>query len=200
VSDQYIRSLHTLGVTKQDIAETIINAYELQVEADPACAKAYFSALFKLQEVSLTGRELIQTKVAVEQSLDRYTDGKCTYLSGDIMLMTEDLADAYRLIGYEADAIGIEPENAPDDFIFKLHKEAQNAATTSDERRLVNKALLVIGKERENALMIRLGKEGQSFVSVEDAYAALGAPREATDEGLLMCVDLNFSHRAFADL
>lgn len=76
ISDQYIRSLHALGVTKLDIAETIINAYELQIEADPAGSKAYFSALFKLQEVPLTGRELIQTKVAVEQSLDRYTDGK----------------------------------------------------------------------------------------------------------------------------
>jgi len=77
VSDQYIGSLHALGVTKFDIAETCINAYELQVEADPAGAKAYFSALFKLQEVPLMGRELIQTKVAVEQSLDRYTDGEC---------------------------------------------------------------------------------------------------------------------------
>jgi len=100
--------------------------------------------------------------------------------------MTDDLAEAYRLIGYDADAIGIEAEDAPDDFIFKLHKDAQNAAATADDRRLVNKALLVIGKERESALMVRLGKEGQSFVSLEDAYAALGAPREATDEGLLM--------------
>jgi ubiquitin carboxyl-terminal hydrolase 25/28 len=67
-----------------------------------------------------------------------------------------------------------------------MHKRAVAASMTSYERSSLSKALLVIGKDREDLTMIRLARENKTFVSVDDAYAALGAPRDCTDEGLIL--------------
>lgn len=83
-------------------------------------------------------------------------------------------------------SIGVPPEEAPGEYILDLHRKKVQAAASSYGRAELSKALLIIGKERDDAMMVRLAKENKTFVSVQDAYAAFGAPGDCTDEGLVM--------------
>jgi len=107
----------------------------------------------------------------------------------EVSLTKGDVKEAYSLLGYDealAQSIGVEPEDAPVDFILGLHKKEMAASMSSYQRSLLSKALLVIGKERDDMTMIRLARDNKTFVSVDEAYAAFGAPRECTDEGLIL--------------
>jgi ubiquitin carboxyl-terminal hydrolase 25/28 len=50
----------------------------------------------------------------------------------------------------------------------------------------MGQALELIGRERNNAMMRRLGGSGGSLLSLEEAYAALSAPADSIDDGLIM--------------
>jgi len=106
------------------------------------------------------------------------------------LLTAGDITASYELIGYNEADIGIPPEDAPADYILDLHKRTFQAAVDQHERVNISNALAIIGKEREDRVMVRLARWGETFLSVDDAYAALGAPRESTDEGLIMCVTI----------
>jgi ubiquitin carboxyl-terminal hydrolase 25/28 len=99
------------------------------------------------------------------------------------------VARAYNLIGYTkhyANTITVEPDEAPDDHILDLHKQATQKATNAAERAEIARALVVIGRSRNKEELIKLGRSGQTFLSVDDAYAALSAPKDSIDEGLIM--------------
>lgn len=99
------------------------------------------------------------------------------------------MARAYQLIGYDdahADKIGVDGVDAPQDYILKMHKEAVQAANSGVQRSDLAEALKLIGKDRDDALMMRLARSGDTFLSVEDAYQALSAPQDCIDDGLIM--------------
>ena len=82
--------------------------------------------------------------------------------------------------------MAIEPHEAPDDYILRLHKSAVQAANTASERSDLAAALKLIGRHRGSSEMEGLGSAGKTFMSVDDAYAALSAPRDCIDDGLIM--------------
>ena len=97
--------------------------------------------------------------------------------------------NAYKRIGYDdshATLIGVEPEDAPEDYILNLHKTAMQSASAGWERNEICSALELIGRDRESKTMLRLAKSGHTFLSVDEAYAALSAPRDCIDDGLIM--------------
>ena len=103
-----------------------------------------------------------------------------------------DLRDAYTRIGFTheyAEAITVEPEEAPDHHILELHKTSSQGASAF-RRRDLSQALLLIGRERESETMQQIGRSGETFLSVDDAYAALSAPKESIDDGLIMQYNL----------
>lgn len=67
-----------------------------------------------------------------------------------------------------------------------MHKSAIQASTSSQQRQDLNKALVLIGKERRSEQLKSMGENGQTLVSVQEAYEALSAPRDAVDDGLIM--------------
>ena len=105
------------------------------------------------------------------------------------------MAEAYSKIGFTQDyaaEITVEPEEAPDSHILELHKRANQGASAS-ERREISQALIIIGRDRGSKEMQDLGESGESFMSLEDAYAALSAPRNSIDDGLIMQYQLAVS-------
>ncbi|WVW83772.1 hypothetical protein I302_105793 [Kwoniella bestiolae CBS 10118] len=174
-SDTVKTALFTLGVTKQDRAQTVEIAYGLQISCDPENTPAYLSALEKIAEAPIYGRESLQMRVALERSLDKYT--------------SDDLERAYNAIGYTAEHAEIlctGPEGAPDSHILDLHKAAVQAASTAQEKQDLARALVLIGRARKSDLMKQLGENGQTLMSVQEAYSALNCPEDAIDDGLLM--------------
>lgn len=104
-------------------------------------------------------------------------------------LRLDDVKEAYAKIGYDAayaEALCVPPESAPDSHIFELHKKAMQAAPNQSERNDLSAALTLLGRERESDEMRKMGESGQTIMSVDDAYAALSAPRNAVDDGLIM--------------
>lgn len=69
-----------------------------------------------------------------------------------------------------------------------MHREALQGAHDPAQRTALGQALQIVGRHRKNSAMQRLGSSGQSIMSVDEAYAALSAPRESVDDGLIMCV------------
>ena len=180
-----------LGITKFDTPATAERAYNLLVADDAMNTKAHLAALESLSEYSIPGKERLQTKVATERSLGRYTAGELTR-SPPTHCILADLRDAYARIGFTreyADTITVEPEEAPDHHILELHKTAAQGASASYRREL-SQALLLIGRERQSESMQQLGQSGETFLSVDDAYAALSAPKESIDDGLIMQYNL----------
>ncbi|WWC70309.1 uncharacterized protein I206_104259 [Kwoniella pini CBS 10737] len=168
-------SLYTLGVTKVDKAETVEIAYGLQLSSDKKNSPLYLSALEKIAEAPVYGRELLQMRVATERSLDKYS--------------SDDIEKAYSLIGYTpeyTETLCVLPSEAPDDHILDLHKKAVQSTSTSQEKQDLSKALVIIGRERDSDLMKTLGENGQTLMSVQEAYSALSCPEDAVDDGLLM--------------
>lgn len=93
------------------------------------------------------------------------------------------------MIGYTteyAQTICVEADEAPDDEILKMHREATQKASNQQDRQEISSALATIGKHRRNAMMVRFGESGQSLMTVEEAYAALSAPKDSIDDGLIM--------------
>lgn len=82
--------------------------------------------------------------------------------------------------------IGVPPSDAPDDYILDIHKTSMKAAITSADKTAISKALILLGRYRKNDVMRQLGESGQTTLSVDEAYAALSAPRDAVDDGLIM--------------
>lgn len=82
--------------------------------------------------------------------------------------------------------IGIDASEAPDSYILDLHKTAIQATTTAAQRSELAQALTLLGRERDSEVMKRLGGSGQTFLSVDEAYAALSAPKQSIDDGLIM--------------
>jgi ubiquitin carboxyl-terminal hydrolase 25/28 len=85
-----------------------------------------------------------------------------------------------------ASTISVEPQEAPEDYILELHKNKTRAATSASERSALSQALTLIGRDRNSDVMIRLGENGQSFLSVNEAFSELSAPLDSVDEGLIM--------------
>lgn len=69
-----------------------------------------------------------------------------------------------------------------------MHREATQKASNQQERQELSSALATIGKHRKNGMMVRFGESGQSLMSVDEAYAALSAPKDSIDDGLILCV------------
>lgn len=67
-----------------------------------------------------------------------------------------------------------------------MHREATQKAGNQQEIKEISSALAVIGKHRKNAMMVRFGESGQSLMTVDEAYAALSAPKDSIDDGLIM--------------
>jgi ubiquitin carboxyl-terminal hydrolase 25/28 len=98
---------------------------------------------------------------------------------------------AYEQIGYTksyADSIFVEAHEAPDEEILRMHRVAVQSTTDPSEKAMMGQALDLIGRHRSNQTMRRLGGSGQSLMSVEEAYAALSAPSDSIDDGLIMSV------------
>ncbi|ORX36800.1 hypothetical protein BD324DRAFT_627205 [Kockovaella imperatae] len=174
-------AFESLGITKLDEWQTVEKAYKMQITDDAANVKLYLSALEEVSTVHIIGRDRLQTKVATERSMGRYT--------------IADLREAYSKIGFTpeyASEITVEPEEAPDSHILELHKKACMAATTA-ERREISQALVLIGRDRDSQELQDLGKSGETFMSLDDAYAALSAPRDSIDDGLIMQYQLAIS-------
>ena len=107
--------------------------------------------------------------------------------------LTSALADveaAYDRIGYNshhASDIGVEAADAPDSYILTRHRDAIHAASRDPaERSAIHRALQIIGLERKSEQLQEFGKEGKIFMSVDDAYAELSAPKDSIDDGLIM--------------
>ncbi|WWC61766.1 uncharacterized protein I303_104351 [Kwoniella dejecticola CBS 10117] len=167
--------LYTLGVTKTDKAETVEIAYGLQISSDKARSPLYLTALEKVAEAPVYGREMLQMRVATERSLDKYS--------------SDEVDKAYNLIGYTpeyTETLCVLPSEAPDDHILDLHKKAVQSSSTSQEKQDLSKALIILGRERGSELMKTLGENGQTLMSVQEAYSALSCPEDAVDDGLLM--------------
>ena len=86
------------------------------------------------------------------------------------------------------DSIGVEATEAPESYILDLHKKAMQASSNAVERSELAQVLTLIGRDRDSDIMKRLGGSGQTFLSVDEAYRALSAPRESIDDGLVMYV------------
>lgn len=82
--------------------------------------------------------------------------------------------------------IGVEPEDAPDEYILNQHRTATQAASTQADKAECARALTLIGRARGSETMIRLGESGQTVMSVSEAYAALSCPQDAVDDGIVM--------------
>lgn len=67
-----------------------------------------------------------------------------------------------------------------------MHREASQKAANHQDRQEISLALAVIGKHRKNAMMVRFAESGQSLMTVDEAYAALSAPKDSIDDGLIM--------------
>jgi len=80
----------------------------------------------------------------------------------------------------------VEPEDAPEDYLLQLHKNATAASTNAVERTRLARALTLIGNTRNSELMTQLGGSGQTFLSLEEAYRSLSAPRDSVDDGLIL--------------
>ncbi|KIR55761.1 ubiquitin carboxyl-terminal hydrolase 25/28 [Cryptococcus gattii Ru294] len=173
--DTIREACHILGATKYDTAETLETAYDLQIMFDERNTPRYLGALEKISEAPVVGKSSLELKVAMERSLDKYTD--------------DEVLKAYSLIGYtrqHAEDISIPPQGAPDEYILSMHKSAIQASTSSQQRQDLNKALVLIGRERRSEQLKSMGENGQTLVSVQEAYEALSAPRDAVDDGLIM--------------
>ena len=73
--DVKLAACRDLGITKFDTPATAEKAYNLQVADDAINTKTHLSALESLAEYGIPGKERLQTKVATERSLGRYTHG-----------------------------------------------------------------------------------------------------------------------------
>nr|ODN88380.1 hypothetical protein L203_02993 [Cryptococcus depauperatus CBS 7841] len=172
-------AIHTLGASRYDTLGTIEVAYDLQITFDTRNIPKYLGALEKITEVNVFGKSSLEMKVAMEKSMDKYTESACR----------RDVNRAYDLIGYtlsHAKEICVPPQDAPDEYILNMHKNAIQACTSPSQRLEINQALVLIGKERGNDEIKAMGEKGQTVVSVEEAYEALSAPRDAVDDGLMM--------------
>lgn len=67
-----------------------------------------------------------------------------------------------------------------------MHKKAVQATTNAAARSDLAEALSLIGRDRGDSLMLRLARSGDTFLSLDEAYAALSAPRDSIDDGLIM--------------
>lgn len=74
--DTVREACHILGVTKYDTAETLEIAYDLQIMFDEHNTSRYLGALERISEAPVVGKSSLELKVAVERSLDKYTDGR----------------------------------------------------------------------------------------------------------------------------
>lgn len=107
----------------------------------------------------------------------------------DRLLISVDVQQAYEKLGYTkdyADSIVVEADEAPDDEILRMHRVAVQSVSDPDEKATMGFALDLIGRHRKNDQMRRLGGSGKSLMSVEEAYAALSAPSDSIDDGLIM--------------
>ena len=103
------------------------------------------------------------------------------------------MQSAYARVGYTQDQIDlilVEAADAPEAYILDLHRKAMQTATSATERAEIGQALLLIGRARNSETMKRLGGSGQTFLSVDEAYRALSAPKNSIDDGLIMFVFL----------
>ena len=69
-----------------------------------------------------------------------------------------------------------------------MHRVAVQSTSDQNEKSMMGQALDLIGRHRKNEQMRRLGGSGKSLMSVEEAYAALSAPSDSIDDGLIMRV------------
>jgi ubiquitin carboxyl-terminal hydrolase 25/28 len=176
-SDAVKGSCDSLGVT------------ELQCSCCAAEAPRWLGALQTLSQQPIQGKGALQLLVATERSLGKFTSGEKVVTSEQgwqLNISTVDLDEAYRSIGYNGELIGVDAEDAPEDYILSVHKSAMGNTTSAAERQRLSEALVLIGKARGSATMQRLGEGGQTSLSVDEAYAALSAPRDSIDDGLIM--------------
>lgn len=176
-------------MSRYDTPSTVAEAYDLQVSDDLANCPIYLGALTRLSHVLVPGHETLQIKVATEKSLDRYTISA----SQPVLrtpLTTDDLDSAYEKIGLgrnEVEAIAVPREDIPIDYILSQHREAMNKVFDSTSRAELSRALLLIGQERNNEQLMELGRSGEAFLSLDDAYKEFGLSRDSNiDDELLI--------------
>jgi ubiquitin carboxyl-terminal hydrolase 25 len=183
-------------VTKTESAGAIGDAYRLQCTCDEVNRPAYLSALVKVAEENIVGKEDLQMTVMLERSMLRYTLGesfvKITCMSR-VADCKEDLQQAYATIGYTVEhesLIGIDTHEAPDSYILELHKSAVQTCASSDAKTQIFEALKLIGRHRGSKEISDLANSGKTMMTVAEAYEALSCPMDAVDDGLIMYVSL----------
>ena len=109
-------------------------------------------------------------------------------LACEMSLHAEELQQAYDRIGFSqqhSDFIMIEPQEAPDEYILGLHRTAVHASSSPSERAGMHQALLLIGRSRKSTLLQDMAESGQTLLTVDDAYQALGVNRETPDDMII---------------
>lgn len=70
-----VESCDMLGITKQDTAQTVEKAYDMQILCDPGRTSAYLSALQIISDQPVAGKESLQMKLVIERSMGKYSAG-----------------------------------------------------------------------------------------------------------------------------
>ncbi len=169
-------ALATLGVSPEDTIETIDKAYDFQMSEDHAHSAAHFSALDELSKVERPDIEILSLKVALERSMDRFT--------------TDDLEKAYTRIGLDnahLEAIMVARDELPPEYIYDRHRDAMQNATDSEQRMQISNALVMIGRDRGDSAMQTLGREGNTHLSLDQAYREFNvSPDQPIDNEMLV--------------
>jgi ubiquitin carboxyl-terminal hydrolase 25/28 len=186
----YMESLATLGMSPYDASSVISALYARQIACDSKNRPKYLGAIDRFAKVSRQGADELHFLIASERSMGAYTDSQShsiTYVPK--LTILAELKNAYEKIGYTdsyANTIFVEAHEAPDDEILRMHRIAVQSCTNPSDKAEMGQALELIGRERNNAMMRRLGGSGGSLLSLEEAYAALSAPADSIDDGLIM--------------
>lgn len=166
-------------------------AYVSQIGCDTQNTPRYLNALERLSRLDLPGGQEIQMLLATERSLNKFGEGE-SWKRGTYPGQADDvdeLESAYDKIGFSAqyaESISVEPNEAPDSEILRMHQIAMKSCTNPTDRAEISQAIELIGRHRRNSEMQRLGRSGQSVLTVNEAYEALNAPQDAVDDGLIL--------------
>jgi ubiquitin carboxyl-terminal hydrolase 25/28 len=168
--------LAALGVRDDDVVDTVSRAYDLQISDDHVNLPKYLGALEKLSNAHVPGVEALQIKVATDRSLDRYT--------------LDDLDNAYARIGITAEHVTelqIDRDDFSNEVVLDYHRRAMDGADVA-ARSEIGRALGIIGKERDDPVMMRLARNGGVYLSLEQAYKEFNITDKAglDDELLIM--------------
>jgi len=112
------------------------------------------------------------------------------YARKPITYHAEELDAAYDRIGvtqqYVTDVL-VDREDIPNEVILEMHRKAMDATSNSTARAEISRALTMIGKDRNDPVMIQFGRNGGVYLSLTQAYKEFNTTRESgVDDDLLI--------------